>query len=182
MQPELQCPRCEKALYNEPYEGVLVDICADCAGVWLDTGELKHILESREQEFTPEQIAEVKGVSNRHYGRNEDQVGELFCPRCSAIMTRFNYASTTGIMLDKCNEHGIWFDKGELEAVQICTEHWERKVNERNSRLGVGIQNIQKARASSRPKAAKQEKSSSEQSSLLKFVLGALDFGILKKK
>jgi Zn-finger nucleic acid-binding protein len=31
-------------------------------------------------------------------------------------MTRVNFGSHSGIILDVCREHGTWFDGGELDA------------------------------------------------------------------
>ena len=45
----MQCPRDEGTLIRETYEGnVVVDRCTSCAGVWLDSGELKDIQETIE--------------------------------------------------------------------------------------------------------------------------------------
>lgn len=40
---ELSCPKCQKSLRREEYEGVQIDWCAE-HGVWLDNGELEAIL------------------------------------------------------------------------------------------------------------------------------------------
>ena len=37
----LDCPRCDGRLMEETYEGVLIDRCDGCGGVWLDPGELQ---------------------------------------------------------------------------------------------------------------------------------------------
>ncbi len=36
----MQCPRCDGTLEELVYEGVLIDRCNKCSGVWLDAGEL----------------------------------------------------------------------------------------------------------------------------------------------
>ena len=40
----LQCPRCNGRLHQETFEDVTIDRCDTCHGIWLDTGELEHIL------------------------------------------------------------------------------------------------------------------------------------------
>lgn len=37
----LICPRCQGAMAEETHEGVLIDRCTGCGGVWLDPGELQ---------------------------------------------------------------------------------------------------------------------------------------------
>jgi Zn-finger nucleic acid-binding protein len=41
----MQCPRCGGGTLNEnTFEGVMIDICDNCGGVWLDSGELEQLL------------------------------------------------------------------------------------------------------------------------------------------
>ena len=43
--PSMRCPRCETAtLHERARNGVFVDTCPRCHGVWLDRGELEKIL------------------------------------------------------------------------------------------------------------------------------------------
>lgn len=39
----LKCPKCDGTLHETDYEGVTIDVCDKCSGVWLDAGELAHI-------------------------------------------------------------------------------------------------------------------------------------------
>lgn len=39
------CPNCSKPMQEVTKTGVLIDVCADCRGVWLDRGELEKILD-----------------------------------------------------------------------------------------------------------------------------------------
>jgi Zn-finger nucleic acid-binding protein len=42
----MRCPRCISLNLNETVrEGVEIDICPECRGVWLDRGELEKIIE-----------------------------------------------------------------------------------------------------------------------------------------
>lgn len=41
----------------------------------------------------------------------------LRCPECDTLMTRRNFGLRSGIIVDICPGHGVWFDHGELEAV-----------------------------------------------------------------
>ena len=40
----LKCPKCDGTLYETDYEGITVDVCDKCTGVWLDAGELTQIV------------------------------------------------------------------------------------------------------------------------------------------
>lgn len=37
----MKCPKCGMELIEIEYKGILVDKCSDCAGIWLDAGELE---------------------------------------------------------------------------------------------------------------------------------------------
>jgi hypothetical protein len=39
----MKCPKCGGDLYETTYEGVAIDVCNKCTGVWLDAGELAQI-------------------------------------------------------------------------------------------------------------------------------------------
>ncbi|HYD48842.1 MAG TPA: zf-TFIIB domain-containing protein [Terriglobales bacterium] len=39
----MQCPKCGTGLKQDTIEGVEVDICPGCNGMWLDDGELRKI-------------------------------------------------------------------------------------------------------------------------------------------
>ena len=41
----MKCPRCGDALTEDDYEGLIVDNCEKCGGVWFDSGELEKHLE-----------------------------------------------------------------------------------------------------------------------------------------
>ena len=51
------CPRCEVAVLDEQdRQGIVIDICPSCRGVWLDRGELERLL-TREADA----IARIEG-------------------------------------------------------------------------------------------------------------------------
>ena len=39
----MKCPRCDGTLKPENFEGVEIDTCDTCGGVWLDSGELAQL-------------------------------------------------------------------------------------------------------------------------------------------
>ncbi len=47
-----RCPRCQKGQVQEKYmDGVMVDYCSVCKGIFFDHGELKQVLDNRGQGF-----------------------------------------------------------------------------------------------------------------------------------
>lgn len=39
----MKCPKCDGNLYEATYEGIAIDVCNKCTGVWLDAGELAQL-------------------------------------------------------------------------------------------------------------------------------------------
>lgn len=39
----MSCPRCDGTLKPNSFEGVEIDTCEKCGGVWLDSGELEQL-------------------------------------------------------------------------------------------------------------------------------------------
>jgi len=46
-----------------------------------------------------------------------DPVRYRKCPACAQIMSRKNFHDSSGIIVDVCFAHGVWFAKGELGLV-----------------------------------------------------------------
>lgn len=100
----MDCPVCKKAMVILEYRNVELDFCVSCEGCWVDKGELGLILHGRMElpnDWTL--VAERKGRRR--------------CPRCGSRMREGELAGT-GVVVDVCaNQHGLWFDKGEIEQV-----------------------------------------------------------------
>ena len=68
--PALNCPVC-RAHFNEVVrDGILIDICSQCRGVWLDRGELEKLLESvrnDNQDFEMKRQAEMRDKRKHDY-------------------------------------------------------------------------------------------------------------------
>lgn len=48
----MNCPRCQTIVLTErERDGLLVDVCPTCRGVWLDRGELEKLISRATREF-----------------------------------------------------------------------------------------------------------------------------------
>ena len=119
------CAHCGVALVPETYEGITIDRCPSCQGVWLDAGELSHILETREVEISPEVVRETLALAASGVSQSERRT-LIGCPQCQGPMDPINFDYTSGIVIDHCPlGHGNWLDAGELEQVQAHLEQSE---------------------------------------------------------
>ena len=74
----MKCPTDSATLIMSARNGVEIDYCPECRGVWLDRGELDKIIDRAEKEFTaaaPAPVAPQYGERNdRDYGdRDRDR-------------------------------------------------------------------------------------------------------------
>jgi len=109
------------------YEGVEIDTCQSCGGTWLDWGELTPIIRTYDKKFSFEE--RLQHLRQRGADRAPNLV--LHCPKCSARLQRFQYAVSSGVFLDRCPEHGLWLDPGELDKIQIVMEELDHRFARR---------------------------------------------------
>ena len=49
----LVCPKCQGAMRAYERNGVTIDQCQECRGVFLDRGELERLIDAEEQRYAP---------------------------------------------------------------------------------------------------------------------------------
>jgi Zn-finger nucleic acid-binding protein len=47
----------------------------------------------------------------------EQKMLYLKCPLCVNLMNRFNFAHRSGVVMEKCQKHGIWLDRDDLRRI-----------------------------------------------------------------
>jgi Zn-finger nucleic acid-binding protein len=65
----MKCPVCDVQLSISSREGVEIDFCPQCRGVWLDRGELDKVIERAATSLAP---APVGGRESGHYDERRD--------------------------------------------------------------------------------------------------------------
>jgi hypothetical protein len=53
------CPRCGAGLRQEVRQGITIDTCAGCGGLWLDKGELKRLAEIESESWPATWFREI---------------------------------------------------------------------------------------------------------------------------
>lgn len=106
------CPRCKTALEVSKKEELDINICPKCGGMWLDRGEFKVMT----AESTVYREYELKKEYTRPSHENEFRY--LACVRCGKHMIRENFKKISGVIVDRCGNHGVWLDPGELEKIR----------------------------------------------------------------
>jgi Zn-finger nucleic acid-binding protein len=127
----MRCPRCKKTQFgHDIYQSVPVDRCGGCGGVWLDAGELGAILKAQgNKPFDPKLVREVMRSASAGIPEAEKQSQE-HCPKCNKAMSPLNFSYSSGVIVDTCSDHGLWFDKGELQRIEAFHQEWESKKDD----------------------------------------------------
>lgn len=80
----MKCPNCNVSLVMTDRNGIEIDYCPECRGVWLDRGELDKIIERSTQtsrSYPSESYAEKRSFSDNrdyHHKKKKGLLGELF--------------------------------------------------------------------------------------------------------
>jgi len=128
---KLTCPRCDQILTMVDIAGARIHECGTCGGIWLDTETFQKICSEREQQekalVYPSPAVAVEPESplpqEKYY---------IPCPECGELMNRKNFAACSGVVLDICKAHGIWFDRLELQ--KIITFIWDGGLHKARKR------------------------------------------------
>jgi Zn-finger nucleic acid-binding protein len=93
---------------------VTLDECTRCGGLWVDTTSFHRICEETEQQtvvlnraFSPPEKKADPASAQRYWP----------CPECRRLMNRQNFARVSGVLVDVCKGHGVWFNQGELRRI-----------------------------------------------------------------
>jgi Zn-finger nucleic acid-binding protein len=128
---ELFCPACQDGhrLVSRRLgtEQVTVLECGRCAGFWMGHEAFRQLVERAEHEAVPAgTILETPLRTAARFGLPAGAVAPAPhghtsfyrpCPVCGELMNRRNYGHDSGVIVDLCRDHGIWFDADELARI-----------------------------------------------------------------
>ena len=124
------CPVDDFTLTQEQYEGVTIDRCPHCQGVWLDAGELEAIQANQESDFrgVPDDAMDyVSGAVGMAQAESEKT---LSCIKCNSGLVKREYSFTSQVVIDNCPKgHGMWLDKAELQRLEKFYEEEQDFAN-----------------------------------------------------
>ena len=111
---EAACPRGCGPLTPVQLGGVELSECGGCGGVWLSEATFQRLCADGERQAT---LLAGAAAAPRGAATASGGVRYLPCPQCAAMMNRVNFARVSGVVIDSCREHGVWFDADELRRV-----------------------------------------------------------------
>lgn len=117
---ERKCPRCEQfleVLGLEVDDGFEIDRCTKCQGIFFDPGELETILNQSVSEVDTVDYPRLTALIETESEQTHTQVTYIRCPDCNELMHRKSYGPRSGVIVDRCREHGVWLDGHELQLL-----------------------------------------------------------------
>jgi Zn-finger nucleic acid-binding protein len=111
------CPRCTIPMRAKEIGEFHLIGCDKCAGVFVPHDVFDMMQEKRDSvvfSAIPPQKGQTPVESNASYVR---------CPVCKQMVNRVNFARISGVIVDVCRQHGIWFDGGEIEKIMDFVAH-----------------------------------------------------------
>lgn len=107
------CPRCKIALGRVEIGETGLRECGRCDGMWAGVETFENVCADREkQSAVLGYIGEKPKVEE---GR--PRISYVPCPDCGQLMNRSNFAHSSGVIIDICKQHGVWFDAEELPKI-----------------------------------------------------------------
>jgi Zn-finger nucleic acid-binding protein len=116
---ELPCPVCGCLMPSRQVGGIGINECPNCHGLWAPENRLDALIQ-RAIEARRDRGPETPAKSEpRVNGSNpaSQKIAYRKCPECQAFMQRRNFRRSSGVIIDRCNQHGTWLDADELEQI-----------------------------------------------------------------
>jgi len=119
----MRCPKCRSDMRPVSYEGVEVDRCGACHGIWFDAGEAEAL--------AGKQAALAVDTGDARTGKTLNALDDYRCPRCGGAMARRVDPQQSHIWYESCTGcNGSFFDAGEFRdlAQLTITDFFKRLV------------------------------------------------------
>ena len=107
------------------YEGIEVDRCKTCQGIWFDAGE-SDVLRDKDAAATID-------TGDPLTGRQTNEIDHYRCPRCDGGMLRRVDPMQPHIQYEECTScRGSFFDAGEFsdlskDSISALLKKWQAK-------------------------------------------------------
>lgn len=106
----LQCPKCQNGMDEVTHEGITIDRCSHCRGLWFDEDEAHHLKMLKDSDILDD------GDPNE--GWKWDSRADIDCPRCGKDMEKTADKKQKHIWYEICHDHGMFMDAGEFKDLK----------------------------------------------------------------
>ncbi len=93
--------------------------CGACAGLWVPNEVFQRLASNAEEVRTAVAALGNNGDTTPVPIKPIEMEQRLYrpCTICGLLMHRRNYGRKSGVIVDTCRDHGVWFDEGELAQI-----------------------------------------------------------------
>ena len=106
------CPQCKIKLRLLQIGETNLCECERCGGLWVNIETFEEVCANHEKQA---EVLTSIGQNLNH--EHPAKIQYVPCPECKQLMNRNNFASSSGVVVDICKRHGIWFDAEELPRI-----------------------------------------------------------------
>jgi Zn-finger nucleic acid-binding protein len=108
-----ECPRCNTELQSLKVGTTIMRECLRCGGFWVGVETFERLCTDKEEQsavisYAGSKPSELTPLTPINY---------VPCPDCKQLMNRSNFARVSGVIIDLCKQHGVWFDAEELPKI-----------------------------------------------------------------
>ena len=127
------CPDCRQPLVARRAGVVGFSECARCGGLFLGQEAFEAVARDADARQKVGAFDEIP----RKGAEREPGFHYRPCPVCHKLMNRSNYGGGSGVIVDVCGPHGVFFDRGELTRVVTFLEKggWDRVKKREKQRM-----------------------------------------------
>lgn len=122
------CPKCKSDMEPIDFEGVEVDRCKNCNGIWFDVGEEDWLLGT--------DAVSAIDTGDPQIGKETNEIDNYRCPRCNGGMLRRVDPRQSQIRYEECTScKGTFFDAGEFTDLSkdAIADHLKRRSEKTGS-------------------------------------------------
>ena len=103
----MNCPKCKSRMENLAVEGIGVERCSNCHGMWFDLLGIESLAKKKAAAQLDTGAVEV--------GLKYNKIREIDCPKCNTRMTKMSDKDLPELAYEKCPVcYGVWLDAGEF--------------------------------------------------------------------
>jgi Zn-finger nucleic acid-binding protein len=93
--------------------------CGRCGGVFIDRVVIEHLLANYDDERVK---VLLEALHTARYDADVPRVPTVRCPICGRRMDRKLSETGAGVIVDRCDAHGTYLDRGELQTLVAFVE------------------------------------------------------------
>jgi len=110
------CPQCQTNLTTinvGTNKDLFIERCRNCFGLFFDPGEIENFINQSVSSIFNINHELLNNINKDRYQKDK-KITYKRCPECQEFMQRKNFGHKSGIVVDRCRNHGVWLESGEI--------------------------------------------------------------------